>query len=189
MNTFHKYPCNRYHKDLAPDGREIKSAAQEAELGPGWVDTPAAFDPAYRPLTPTPEDGAPLEAVIAPPKEIIPYPAMRYARDGRTVTVTSVQEDRALDPAEWKDTPDPKAWPDLPPAPPSPNPSTVAPLAESFYLLNATEAARLVAGADTPQKLDVIAAAEEAHPKFPGGRASVLRAIAERREALTSAPA
>src|SRR3990167_8031144 len=34
------YPAMRYHKTLAPEGVEVKGAAQEPG-GDGWVDTPA----------------------------------------------------------------------------------------------------------------------------------------------------
>ena len=37
--VFTKYPCQRYHKELAPEGRTVTSPEAEAALGAGWVDT------------------------------------------------------------------------------------------------------------------------------------------------------
>lgn len=190
--VYQRYPAMRYHKTKAPDGVEVKNAQQAADLGEGWVRTPAAFAPGYV-ETPEPEDGSPIDEILATGKEYIPYPAMRYARDGRECTVQNKEEDHDLDPAIWKKTPDPAAWGDEP-VPPPPDPTVVAAaavsqIAESLYFLNAAESTALVNGADTEEKLAAIETAEQAHPKHEGGRVSVLRAIAERREALTAVPA
>lgn len=39
------YPTWRYHESKAPV--KVHSPAEEAALGPGWEDTPAAFEPGY----------------------------------------------------------------------------------------------------------------------------------------------
>lgn len=192
MKIYQRYPAIRYHKTLAPEGREVKNAAAAAELGEGWVRTPAAFVDGYV-EQPELDEGAPLDDVVTAGKEYIPYPAMRYARDGRECVVKTLEEDHDLDPAIWKHTPDPAAWGDAPALPP-PDPAVVATaaasqIAASLYYLNAAESTALVNGADTEEKLAAIETAEKAHPKFEGGRTSVLRAIEERREALTAVPA
>ena len=188
-HTYQRYPAMRYHKTLAPEGREVTNAQKAAELGEGWVRSPAAFDPGYVEL-PEPEDGTPMDDVAPIEREYIPYPAMRYSRDGQERIVQTKEQDNDLDPAIWKATPDPAAWANEPapatpppPAPPATGPAQSA-IAASLYLLNAGESAALVNGQDTPEKLDVLEAAERAHPKHDGGRVSVLKAIAARREAL-----
>ena len=190
--TYQRFPAMRYHKTLAPDGQEVKNAAKAAELGEGWVRTPAAFAPGYV-EEPEPEDGSPIDEIVAAGREIIPYPAMRYTRDGKECEVGTLEKDNELDPAIWKDTPDPAAWGTAPALSP-PDPAIVATdaaskIAESLYFLNAAESTALVNGADTLEKLAAIETAEKAHPKHEGGRVSVLRAIEERREALTAVPA
>lgn len=196
--TYQRYPAMRYHQTLAPDGREVKDAAADAALGEGWVKTPAAFEPGYVDV-PEPEEGTSMDTAVALTQEYIPYPALRYTREGGELIVNSAEEDQELDPRVWKKTPDPAAWADEAPAPvadpasaltpPAVPPVTaVNPIAASLYLLNVAESELLVNGADTPAKLDVIEHAEKAHPKHEGGRVSVLRAIADRREALAQAP-
>jgi len=187
--VYQRYPAMRYHKGLAPEGRAVTSAADEAALGPDWVKTPAAFEPGYVEV-PEPEEGTPRETIIASTQPYIPYPAMRYTRDGQECTVQTEAEDRALDPRVWKPTPDPAAWANEPPSALDPASAltpalpAVNPLAASLYLLNAAESQRLIDGADTAEKLAMIEDAEVAHPKHEGGRVSVLRAIEERREQL-----
>lgn len=188
MKTFVKYPAMRYHNTLAPEGRVISSPEAEAALGDGWVDTPAAFDPAYKALTTDPPEGTAMDTVVLPAKPPERYPAMRYARDGRTQVVRNAEEEVSLDPVEWKDTPDPHAWAGMPPIEASSTPDAALTIGESLYLLNAAESQRLVSVADSPEKLDAIEIAERAHPKHEGGRVSVLRAIAETREALAVGP-
>ena len=190
--TYQRYPKMRYHKTLAPQGRTVLNTQQDVALGEGWVNSPAAFEPGYV-EPPEPEDGALIHDPRPPDKEYIPYPAMRYARNGETTTVYNQAQDEALDPFVWRNTPDPAAWADVPPpAPPDPAKAAAtaaAAIGESLYFLNATESTALVNGADTPEKLDAIETAEKAHPKHEGGRVSVLRAIEERRAALMAVPA
>ena len=183
-----EYPCVRYHKILAPEGREILNAVKDAALGEGWVDTPAAFDPAYVPPATRLKDGDPMPVTRTPGQAYVEYPAMRYARDGREQEVMS----DGLDPAEWKDHPWTAEEQAAGPTPVAAGtaedaPPVVSPVAASLYLLNAAESTLLVNGQDTPEKLDALEAAEQAHPKHDGGRVSVLRAITERREALAAA--
>ena len=66
MKVFNKYPAVRYHKTLAADGRLVKSADEEAALGEGWVDTPAAFGDGYVPLTADPPEGTAMDTVVLP---------------------------------------------------------------------------------------------------------------------------
>lgn len=190
MKTFQKYPCVRYHKTLAPEGRQINSPAQEAELGDGWVDTPAAFAPGYVALTSDPPEGTAMDTVVLPSKPLDLYPAMRYARDGRSVTVRSAGEDQALDPAEWKDTPDPKAWEAAAVAPPpvvAPPPLTTEPVQPADPLFATTVAAieDMVSEITDGAALDALAAREALNPK--GARKGVIAAIKARADAVASA--
>lgn len=57
-------------------------------------------------------------------------------------------------------------------------------LVASVTEVNAEAATALVEGAETERGLDRFEAVEQAHPKHPGGRISVIRAISERRAAL-----
>lgn len=54
--------------------------------------------------------------------------------------------------------------------------------------VNAAAAAALVRAATTLEQLDALAADEAANPKHEGGRVSVMRAVAEQRQALTAQP-
>lgn len=40
------FPRWRFHKDLRPEGMIVHSEAQNAQLGEGWVDSPAEFEQA-----------------------------------------------------------------------------------------------------------------------------------------------
>lgn len=100
------YPRFAYHKTLAHEGRLIKSAEDEP-TEEGWVDTPAKFDPNY---VEPPQIGAAPGTVPeeARRRGFVPqqYPAKRYHQvTGEDRRVESAQEDGALDPSVWKDTP------------------------------------------------------------------------------------
>ena len=190
MKTFQKYPAVRYHKTLAAEGRVIKSADDEAGLGEGWVDTPAAFAPGYTALTADPPEGTAMDTVVLPSTPPEPYPAVRYTRDGRSVTVRSVVEDQALDPNEWKDTPDPKAWAAAPVAPPvlaDPPPPSDPPPSASDVLFSTTVVVveDMVSEITDIGALDALAAREATNPK--GARIGVMKAITARLDALASA--
>jgi len=38
------WPSWRYHKEIKPEGKIVRSDAEFEALGPGWVDTPAKFE-------------------------------------------------------------------------------------------------------------------------------------------------
>lgn len=181
MKTFQKYPCVRYHQTLAPEGRTIRNTAEEADLGSGWVDTPAAFHPGYQAPTSDPPDGTPMDTVVAPAKPPERYPAVRYARDGRTQVVGSAEAEAALDPAEWKDTSDLKAWGDAP-APPPPAPATSAPTPVSgddpLHAMTVPEAVDAIGTITDISALDALAGREAKNPS--GARKGVVKAITAR---------
>lgn len=56
---------------------------------------------------------------------------------------------------------------------------------ESTHDMNAGEAVSYVASLETEDELDAVELGETAHPKYDGGRQSVMRAIAERREQIS----
>ena len=174
--VFTKYPAMRYHKELAPEGLQIRSPEAEAELAPGWVDTPAKFDPAYRALTEDPPEGTPFETYVAPAKPPIPYPAVRYAQDGSQLIVHSLEEDEALNPAIWKDTPDPTAWLSDAAVPVD----TDAP--DQMHTLTVSQIGAVLETVTDPAELDDLETREYLNPK--GARKGVLVAITTRREAL-----
>lgn len=179
--VFTKYPAQRYHKTLAPEGKAIRDPDQEAREAPaseGWVDTPAKFDQAYVALTEDPPEGTPFESYVAPAKDPIAYPAMRYTRDGQEQTVATAEQDAALDPAIWKDTPDPAAW-DVP--------VTSAAASEDpdpMHAMTVAQIAEVVETVTSPDELDLITGREAVRPD--GARKGVLAAIEARRKALTA---
>ena len=46
------WPRWRYHKELLPEGKIVKSAAENEKLGKGWVDSPADFESKPEPVKP-----------------------------------------------------------------------------------------------------------------------------------------
>lgn len=46
------YPKWKYHATEAPEGVIVEDAEDEASLGPGWVDSPAAFGKETQPQLP-----------------------------------------------------------------------------------------------------------------------------------------
>ena len=208
---FTKYPCTRYHKDLAPEGIEIPTAEKEAELGPGWVDTPAAFDPAYVPLTEDPPDGTPFESYVEPAAPPIAYPAMRYARDGGERVINGPDQEEP----GWQDHPwstaELAAGQPMPSTPPAPNghstatepapatnegtrepvepPAAVTPAPEDdgLYRVTVERVEGVLSEITDAAELDDIAARESRNPRGP--RKGVLSAIEARREALAAARA
>lgn len=203
-SVFTKYPCTRYHKDLAPEGREIKNAEKEAELGEGWVDTPAAFDPAYVPPTVDPPEGTPFESYVAPAAPPIAYPAMRYSRDGGERTIQGPGEEEA----GWQDHPwtkdelaatvapaaPPETDPVSPPGarsvheadPPPPNAPPVlpdeGPKEDGLFSVPVPKVEEVVAEITDPAELNDIEAREQRNPR--GARKGVLAAIAARRQGI-----
>lgn len=65
------FPRWRFHKDLRPEGMIVTSEAQNAQLGEGWVDSPAEFEQAL------PKEA--LEVKPEPVKGEAPKPAAAEA--------------------------------------------------------------------------------------------------------------
>lgn len=108
-----KFPTFAFHKEEAPEGRLVQNQEDLDALGPEWVETPAAFDPNYKRPAPAVADGTVPQEMAARGFVPQPYPAHRYTKGGaQSCLVTGVEEDAALDPDVWKDTPDPRAWDD-----------------------------------------------------------------------------
>lgn len=106
------YPTFLYHETEAPEGRLIPNAEKEAELGPGWVDTPEAFKPGYKKPEPKIAAGTIPEEAARQGYTPQPFPAHYYNRSGESRLVSGAEELATLDLAEWKDTPDltAKVW-------------------------------------------------------------------------------
>ena len=134
--TYQRYPAMRYHKTLAPEGKEVKTAEAAAALGDGWVRTPAAFEPGYV-EQPEPEDGSPIAEARPPGKPYVPYPILRYARNGEE-RLFGEAEDQARDPNIWKASP--ADWGAGAALPVPTAEEAAASIGESLYLLNAAEA-------------------------------------------------
>ena len=210
MTVFQKYPCVRYHRDQAPEGRPIRSADEEEELGAGWVDTPAAFRPGYVRLTKDPPEGTPFESYVAPATPPIPYPAMRYSRTGETRVINSPVEeqdgwhDHPWTAAELGTLPASKppgpSGPGTATAPPPPSvdddqDETVMPLgtaetdgpqADALFSVTVAQVEQVLSDIRDPLELDAITAREQRNPRGP--RKGVLNAIQARRELLVGAP-
>ena len=198
--VFVKYPCTRYHKDLAPEGREIINAAKEAELGDGWVDTPAAFAPTYVRLTEDPPEGTEFHQYVAPASPPIPYPAARYHRDGREDTVSGPEAEAKLGPG-WQDHPWTKAERaegrpttstapvaygyTAPPVPPGTPPAALDPAGpDGLWDVTVAQAEEVIQEISDAAELDAIIAREQLNPTGP--RKGVLSAVLARLDALTT---
>lgn len=186
------YPCVRYHKELAPEGRLVRTADGEP-TGEGWVDTPAAFDPNYVPPPPLDPNVVTSDAVrpgYVPQR----FPACRYDGNGNIQLVKTQEEADTLDPRQWKDSPaafgpDYVAPSDAPrPAPPAAEPPTNAEIerqkAELFAATVPVIVERIEAISDV-STLATIRAYEEVNPK--GARTGVLKAVDARFEELAHA--
>jgi hypothetical protein len=180
------YPKWLYHKDLAPDGRLIRGPEQDP-IEDGWVDTPAAFDPAYVAPPPRDPDAVPDAAVKAGYVHR-PYPSHRYNASGESRIVHSLAEDDMLDPADWKDSP--AAFGDPPPAaapaPAPPPPASEDSIATQRASLYAAKVADIVTGVETMTdlvKLETLKAFEQSNPK--GARVGVIKALEARVKTLT----
>ncbi len=69
-----RYPRWKYHRTLPP--RIVEDPGEEAELGLGWEDSPAAFYGAATPRSMWPAGFAPLpEPEPGPSTEFAPHPA------------------------------------------------------------------------------------------------------------------
>ena len=198
--VFVKYPCLRYHPLLAPEGQTIRSAAEEAALGDGWVDTPAAFAPGYVRLTDDPPEGTEMHQYVAPASPPIPYPAMRYPRDGgEPVTVSTPDADLALGPdyqdhpwtkaerAEGRPTTSTAPVADDAQAPPVPHGTPPAPDPagpDGLWDVTVAQAEEVIQEISDAAELDAIIAREQLNPKGP--RKGVLSAVLARLDALTT---
>lgn len=199
MNLF---PCFRYHATLAREGKLFRSEADLPPAGEGWVDTPAAFEAGY--VAPPPQDEAPTglaAAARALRRPAKPYPAHRYKRDDadHPVIVKDADEDAKLDPAVWKDTPDPNAWDNPAPAmrpmasdgvdqPPSAPPEPVEipqDIREEIYAAKLGDLIGRIETMTSTPKLEALARAEEDNPSK---RATILKAIKARLKVLAASP-
>src|SRR6266568_3203211 len=63
------FPTTRYHPTLAPKGQKIHTPMELAELGEGWVDTPAKLPNVERPA-PTPANAPACPRCAEHEKEI-----------------------------------------------------------------------------------------------------------------------
>lgn len=104
-----RYPRWAWHPTLARDGKFIANEAAEP-AGDGWVDTPAALDPAYVPPPEVPDEEQVPD--IAPPGyEREHYPTWRYpVSGGDPYYVLDAVADSKLDRKLWKNSPDPTHW-------------------------------------------------------------------------------
>lgn len=180
--VFTKYPTMRYHKDVAPEGIEVRNAEQEAKLAPadqGWVDTPAKFDPAYRALTADPPEGTPFETYVVPAKPPVPYPAMRYGRGGEERVINSPDQEEA----GWQDHPWTPAELAVPPAA-THAPSSTEQQEDKLFSVTVAQVEEILDEITDLAELDSIAAREQRNPRGP--RKGILMAIDARRGQLVS---
>lgn len=193
--VFTKYPCARYPR-AGGDPVTVRNAEEEAALGDGYADTPAAFAPGYKRLTEDPPEGTVVTQYVKPSKPPIPYPAMRYPRDGgEPVTVQTPDADLALGP-DWQDHPWTKAEREAPPvdetalspAPPLPAGESADTGAEPDGLWGVTvaQAKEVLEEMRDPVELAELAARERRNPNGP--RMGVLTAIVARQKTLAAAP-
>lgn len=209
------YPRFLYHKEEAPSGKLIRSAADEP-TGEGWVDTPQKFDPKYvDPPKLVPDGSVPADRPGYIPKA---YPSFRYGASGETQIVSSAEADAALNPADWKHSPAdflpktnaPVMVTPLPPAPPvvidplNPPPelpvSTAPPMptlpaeppqlsaAKQKAALYAAPVAQVIANVKTMsdiEKLQMVKGFEETNPSK---RVTVIKAVDARLAELGYVP-
>lgn len=169
-----EFPTIRYHRTEAPDGVLIPSAEKLAELGAGWVDTPAAFDPNYVPPPPVAKRESPSAAVARRagyrPQE---FPAIRYNRLGEDRIVRSAAQLAELDPAEWRDSP--AAFGDAPPVAPVKAAPAVAETPSTPPTADQDDAERKAADAMAEQARTLHAMpVDEVKAKLAGAPAEVL---------------
>jgi hypothetical protein len=174
------YPRFLFHKELAPEGKLIRSAEDEPS-GEGWVDTPQKFDPAFV----EPEKAVAPGTVPEDKPGFVPqpYPSYRYGRSGETKLVRNVEEDDALNPEDWKhSTADFDKKDDAPAPPPTP------PIAKSdaqkaeLYSAKVGDIAARVETLSDIVMLQTIQGFEEGNPK--GARPGVMKAVEARLKAL-----
>lgn len=196
MQTF---PTTLFHKELAAEGQVFMTEA-DLPTAPGWVDTPAAFDPAYK----KPEPIAPSGSIPAdaPPGFVPnPYPSCRYRKGDpeNPKRVATAEDDAALEAAEpgvWQHSPDPNFKPPVAgPDAGAPDPNALADIGGTttltdaqkaeFYAAKVAEVVVKLEAIGNPGLLTAIAAAEAENPK--GARVTVAKAIAARL-AVLSAP-
>jgi hypothetical protein len=107
------FPTFLYHKDHAPLGRIFHTAAA-VPTEPGWVETPAKFDPTYVAPPETPEADGSLPADAPAGYVPQPYPTHVYHRgtqESRLVADRAAHAAlEAADPGVWINTPDVAAY-------------------------------------------------------------------------------
>lgn len=204
------YPRFLYHKDEAPSGRLIRNAEDEP-TGPGWVDTPQKFDPAYvEPAPVVPEGSVPADRPGYVPQQ---YPSHRYGASGEVRVVASAEEDAELNPRDWKHSPadflaeiapaepapkpravaravtPPPPAPDVPPAdpavPPPAKPMNAKAMKASLYDAKEADVIAQVREMGDIEKLQIVKGFEETNPKK---RAKVIKAVDKRLAELGYVP-
>ncbi len=82
------FPRWRYHKELLPEGKIVRSAVENKELGAGWVDSPAGFEVG--------ESLPVVEPVIEQPKEekaaAKPEPKKEESKDYSKMKIDALRE-------------------------------------------------------------------------------------------------
>lgn len=198
------YPYWVYHKELARDGKLVRSEADEPK-GDGWVDTPAAFEEGYvKPEPQVNEAGQPKSAPV-PGHVHVSYPSWRYNKAGEEKQVLNAEEDHALDASVWKDTlaafnevtdappdtappvPDSTGNTARPPSTPPPTgPSRAAVQKAEFYDAKVKDIAEKVATGTDVETLQMIHGFELKNPA--GARPGVIKAVEKRLSELAPAP-
>lgn len=202
-----KFPTFMFHKVDAPEGKLFASAEELEGLGPGWVDTPAAFDPKYAPPPPAPETTDVPEDARQRGFVPVAYPSYRYRKGepGSARLVANFEEDEVLQKAEpgvWKETHDPAAWAPKKPAngssggprsvPPPPNvppPNVPDPVTLSedqkleFLTTPVGTLAEVVETLSTVAAVDAFIAVETESDK---PRATVVKALKARRAVIAA---
>lgn len=171
------YPKFLYHAEHAPEGFLIKSEADEP-TGAGWVDTPQKFDPTYV----EPAKLVAPESVPADQPNYVPvqYPSWRFnVTTGAERLVQSAEEDAALDPAVWKDSPNPTVKPAVAPAGAK---GGLADQKAALYSAKATDVVAQVVAMDSVDGLQIVHGLELANPA--GARKTVIAAIEKRMAVL-----
>lgn len=184
-----------YHPELTGRTGKLFKEGDANPTEPGWVDTPDKFDPKFvPPVQPDAVVVAPGEAPVARPSHVA-YPSWRYSTTPGVdpCLVTSLEQDKALDAAAWKHSPDPLTWgprvvedkreekgSDLPPA------VTDEAKRALQFSTKVDDVVALVSASTNPDTLNQIAAFEAENPR--GARNTVTKAVRARLAELSAPP-
>lgn len=193
------FPTTLFHKELAAEGKVFMTEA-DLPTDDGWVDTPAAFDPAYKKPAPVVPNGS-IPADAPPGFVPNPFPSCRYRKGDpdHPKRVETAEEDAALEAAEpgvWTHSPDPNYK--APAA--GPDAGTLDPNAlrdltgdvvvlddaqkAEFYAAKVTDIVVKLESIGSPARLKALAEAEAANPNK--ARVTVLKAVAARLATLSA---